>query len=137
MKWKISFWHLTYYFNLVSILITWLISLVCHQCQIWRLLKSDWKDHCWRYWRSEIVDKECFQSLFFHWCQTFYLMEWKLLIRSKYYHLVDWRRGFNQQDVTKEPKGKVELWCCNEVQGSVKTMVKWYIDNTLEDTEVG
>ena len=59
------------------------------------------------------------------------------LIRSKYYNLVDWWRGFNQQDVTKEHKGNVELWFCNEVQRSVKTMVKWCIDNTLEDTEVG
>ena len=64
-------------------------------------------------------------------------MEWKFLIRSKYYHLVDWWRGFNQQDVAKTPKGKVELWFCNELQGLVKAMVKWCIDNTLEDTEVG
>ena len=47
-----------------------------------------------------------------------------MFIRSKYYHLVDWWRGFNQQDVTRAPKGKVELWYYNEVQGLVKTMVK-------------
>ena len=129
-----SFWHLTYCSNLVSILITWLISLLCHQCQRRRLLKYDWKDH---YWRREIVDKECFQSLFFHWCLTYYLLEWQLLIRSKYYHLVDWWRGFNQQDVTREPKGKVELWYCSEVQGLDKTMVKWCIGNIFEDIEVG
>ena len=41
---------------------------------------------------------------------------------------LDWWRGFDQQDVTRVPKGKVELWFCNEVQGSVKTMVKWCID---------
>ena len=34
---------------------------------------------------------ECFQSLFFHWCQTCYLQEWQLLKWSKYYHLVDWQ----------------------------------------------
>ena len=61
----------------------------------------------------------------------------QLLIRSKYYHLVDWWRGFNQHDVTRAPKGNVELWFCNEVQGLVKIMVKWCIDNTLEDTKVG
>ena len=64
-------------------------------------------------------------------------MEWQLLIRFKYYHLVDWWRGFNQLDVTKVPKGKVELWFCNQVQGSIKKMVKWCIDNILVDTEVG
>ena len=60
-----------------------------------------------------------------------------MLIRSKYYNLVDWWKGFNQKDVTKAPKGKVELGFCNEVQGSVKTMVKWCIDNILVGTEFG
>ena len=73
--------------------------------------------------KKKIVDKECFQSLFCHWCQTYYLLEWQLLIRSKHYHLVDWWRGFNQQDITT-PRGKVELWFCNKEQGSVKKMVK-------------
>ena len=36
----------------------------------------------------------------------------------------DLKRFFNQQDVTRRPRGKVELWFCNEVQGLVKTMVK-------------
>ena len=27
------------------------------------------------------------------------------------------------KDVTKVPRGKVELWLCNEVQGSVKTVI--------------
>ena len=36
-----------------------------------------------------------------------------------------------------EPKGKVELWLCNEAQGLVKIVVKWCIVNILEDTEVG
>ena len=87
--------------------------------------------------RRKMVDKECFQLLFCHWCQTYYLWEWQLLIRYKYYDLVDWWRGFNQQDITKAPKGKVELWFCNEVQGSVKTVVKWFINKILEDTKVG
>ena len=39
--------------------------------------------------------------------------------------------------MTKAPDGKVELWCSNEVQGSVKTMVKWCIDNILKDIEDG
>ena len=94
-----------------------MISLVCHKCQRGRLLESDWKDQ-WDYWRG------MFQSLFFYWCQTYYLLVRQFLIRSKYYHLVDWWRWFNQQDVTKELKGKVELWFFNEVQGSVKIMVK-------------
>ena len=62
--------------------------------------------------------------------KTYYFLEWKLFIRSKYYHLVDWRGGVNRLDVTKAPKGKVELWCCNEVQGLVKTLVKWCIEYT-------
>ena len=60
-----------------------------------------------------------------------------MLIRSKHYHLVDCWRGFNQQDVTKAPKGKVELWCCNEVQGSIKAMMKRCTNYILEDTKVG
>ena len=59
-----------------------------------------------------------------------------MLIRFKYYHLVDWWRGFDQWEVTIEPRGKVELWLCNEAQGSVKTMVKWCIDNLFEVTKV-
>ena len=39
--------------------------------------------------------------------------------------------------MTKAPKGKVELWCCNEVQGLVKIMVKSCLENKLGDTEVG
>ena len=60
-----------------------------------------------------------------------------MVIRSKYYHLVDWWRGSNQWDVTKSPRGKVELWFYIEVQGSVKTMIKWCIDNILKVTKVG
>ena len=44
---------------------------------------------------------------------------------------------FDQQDVTKVPRGKVELWLCNEVQGLVKTMITWCIDNLLKDTKAG
>ena len=54
---------------------------------------NDWKDH----WLKNVgVSKECFQSLFCHWCQTCYFLEWQLLIWSKYYHLVDWWGGVNQ-----------------------------------------
>ena len=56
--------------------------------------------------------------------------KWSVLVRSGFV-------GFDQYDVTTTPKGKVELWLCNEVQGSIKTMVKLCIDNLLEDIEVG
>ena len=65
------------------------------------------------------------------------MLERQLLIRSKYYHLVDWWWGFNQLDVTISLRGKVELWLCNQVQESVKTMVKWCIDNILKVTRFG
>ena len=32
-------------------------------------------------------------------------------------------KGFNQQDVTKVPSGKVELWLCNGVQELAKTVI--------------
>ena len=90
------------------------------------------------YWKREIFEEEyVFQSLFFHWCQTYYLMLRQLLIRFKYYHLVDWWRRFDQWDVTVAPRGKVELWLCNEVQGLVKTVMTRCIDNLLEVTKVG
>ena len=40
--------------------------------------------------------------------------------------------GFNQQDVTKVPRGKVELWLCNGVQESVKTVITQCIDNLFK-----
>ena len=66
-----------------------------------------------------------------------YLSVREFLICFKYYHIVDWWRWFDQQDITKAPRGKVELWLCNEVQGSIKTMVKWCTENLLKDTKVG
>ena len=93
---------------------------------------SDWKrsfdfkeGDCWREFVGEKDSKEdyVFQSLFCHWFQTYYLLVRQLLIWFKYYHLVDWWRRFDQQDVTKVPRGKVELWLCNEVQGLVKIMI--------------
>ena len=60
-----------------------------------------------------------------------------MLIRFKYYHLADWWRGFDQWDITIVCRGKVELWICNEIQGTIKTMVKWCIDNLLKVTKVG
>ena len=35
-------------------------------------------------------------------------------------------------DVIIAPRGKVELWLCNEVQELVKTMVTWCTDNILD-----
>ena len=61
----------------------------------------------------------------------------ELLIWFKYYHLVDWWRRFeeiNQQDVTKLPSGKVDLWLCNEVQESVKTVITQCIDDPWKGT---
>ena len=37
---------------------------------------------------------------------------------------VDEYSKLNEERQVQEPKGKVELWCWNEVQGSIKTMVK-------------
>ena len=93
------------------------------------MLKSDWKIIT----KVEIV----FQSLFCHWCQTCYFMERQFLIRFKYYHLVDWWRGFDKWEVTIAPRGKVGLCLCNEVQGSVKTVMIWCIDNLLKVAKVG
>ena len=75
--------------------------------------------------------------MFCHWCQTYYFLVRQLLIWFKYYHLVDWWRRFDQQDVTKAPRGKVELWLYNEVQGSVKIVMTWCIDNLLIVTNAG
>ena len=44
----------------------------------------------------------------------------------------DSKRFFNQQDVTRRPRGKVELWLCNEVQESVKIVITQCIDNLLK-----
>ena len=41
-------------------------------------------------------------------------------------------KGFNQQDVTIVPSGKVELWLCNGVQESAKTVILQCIDNLLK-----
>ena len=47
----------------------------------------------------------------------------QFLIYFKHYHLVDCWGGFDQQDLTKVPRGKVELWLCIEVQELVKTVI--------------
>ena len=39
---QVFFLALSYYFNLVNFVLTWLFSLVCHQCQRGRLLISNW-----------------------------------------------------------------------------------------------
>ena len=44
------------------------------------------------------------------------------------------QKGFNQQDVTKRPRGKVELWLCNEVQELAKIVIIQCIDNLLKAT---
>ena len=41
-------------------------------------------------------------------------------------------KGFNQQDVTRRPRGKVELWLCNGLQELVKTVITQCIDNPLK-----
>ena len=56
----------------------------------------------------------------------------QLLIWFKYYHLVYWWRGFDQEDVTTTPREKIELWLCNEVQELVKIVITWCIDDLLE-----
>ena len=38
---------------------------------------------------------------------------------------------------TITPRGKVELWLCNQVQGLVKKMMTLCIDNLLKVTKVG
>ena len=43
-------------------------------------------------------------------------------------------KGFNQQDVTKVPRGKVELWLCNEVQESAKMVITQCIDDLWKAT---
>ena len=43
-------------------------------------------------------------------------------------------RGFNQQDATKVPSGKVELWLCNEVQEPAKAVITQCIDDLLKAT---
>ena len=92
------------------------------------MLIYDWKDHL----SGKTIEENCmFQSLFCHWCQTCYMLVSQLLIYFKYYHLVDWWGGFDQQDVTKVPRGKVELWLCIEVQGSIKTVMTQCVDNYL------
>ena len=40
--------------------------------------------------------------------------------------------GFNQQDVTRRPRGKVELWLYNGVQELVKIVIIQCIDNLLK-----
>ena len=41
------------------------------------------------------------------------------------------------KDVTIAPRGKVELWLCQEVQEPVKKVITWCIDNLLKVTKVG
>ena len=43
-------------------------------------------------------------------------------------------KGFNQQDVTRRPRGKVELWLCNGVQESTKIVIIQCINNLLKAT---
>ena len=41
-------------------------------------------------------------------------------------------KGFNQQDVTRRPRGNVELWLWNGVQELVKTVITQCFDNLLK-----
>ena len=46
-----------------------------------------------------------------------------------------WRRFekvFYQQDITRRPRGKVELWLCNGVQESARTMITQCIEWSIE-----
>ena len=43
-------------------------------------------------------------------------------------------KGFNQQDVTKVPSGKVELWLCNGVKELAKIVITQFIDDLLKAT---
>ena len=43
-------------------------------------------------------------------------------------------KRFDQQDVTKVPREKVELWLCNEVQELAKKMITQCIDNLWKAT---
>ena len=70
-----------------------------------------------------------FQSLFCHWCQTYYLLVRQLLI---WFMTRIWSK-----DVTIEPRGKVELWLCKRVQELVKIVITWCIDNLLKVTKAG
>ena len=38
-------------------------------------------------------------------------------------------KRLDQQDVTKIPRGKVEIWLCNEVQESIKIVMTQCIDD--------
>ena len=76
--------------------------------------------NCWRDFDAKKEEDYVFQSLFCHWCQTYYFLVRQLFIWFKYYHLVDLideedLKRFDQQDVTKVPRGNFELWLCNEV----------------------
>ena len=39
------------------------------------------------------------------------------------------------KDVIVVTRWKAKLWCCNEVQELVKTMMTWCIDNLLDVTK--
>ena len=44
----------------------------------------------------------------------------------------DSKKVFNQQDVTRRPRGMLELWLCNGVQESAKIVITQCIDNLLK-----
>ena len=106
--------------------------------QIW-VRKSNqthvWSKKCWK--QIDTSMRNVFQSFFCHWCQTCYFLARQLLIWFKYYHLFDWWRRFDQKDVTKEPRGRVDLWYERGVQESAKIVITWCIDNLPNIAKVG
>ena len=114
---------------------TWLISLVCHQCQRGRLLTSDWKKLIC-FLRKKIVEwvSIIVLSLKSNLLSVGKTIAYMIQVLSLSWLMKKIWKGFNQQDVTRVPRGKVELWLCNGVQESVKTMITQCIDNLLKAT---
>ena len=65
-------------------------------------------DDWWRRFEEDLIDEE-------------YLKKSWLMKKIQ--------KGFNQQDVTRRPRWKVELWLWNGVQESVKIVITQCIDN--------
>ena len=81
---------LSYYLNFVIffILVTWLISLVFHQCQRGRLLISNWNKLIFLQRRRLLILKRV-SIIFLSLISNLLLWVRQLLIWFKYYHVVD------------------------------------------------
>ena len=51
------------------------------------------------------------------------LVDWWRRFEEDLTNEEDSKKVFNQQDVTRRPRGKVELWLCNGVQELVKILI--------------